>query len=138
MSRLLISEMEKRYEPWFEADNSLEVIDIGHCIAHLPRAEPRANRPDGLVMFMQEAYRCLKPGGTLTVHTVAASTPLAVADPEAVRFFNAATWLHFAKPASADDWVWGKYGKDWGTRFSVVHEVTGDDASVITMEKPCD
>jgi len=133
MSRLLINEMEKWHEPWFHEDNSLEVIDIEKCIAHFPHGEP-----DGLVTFMQEAFRCLKPGGTLTIHTHVASNPLAVADPEAVRFFNSASWLHFAKPADVDDWAWGKYGKDWGTRFNVIHEVQGDETCVVTMEKPDD
>jgi len=140
MSRLLIRELERYYDPWNVEDESLEIIDINYVIAQLPKAEPRMELADGLVVFMQEAFRCLQPGGSLTVRAPLASNPSAVADPLATRYFNEGTFLHFAKPVDKEglDWRWGKYGVDHGTRFNIVHIAEDGGHIVCTMEKPID
>jgi len=140
MSRLLIRDIHnpRVYDAWNHEDESLEVIDISKEIAHLPGGDPRIDLEDGLVVFMQEAWRCLKPGGSLTIHVPVASHPDAVADPLARRFFNEGTFLHFGKPVDVDDWKWDRYGKDHGTRFNIVHTSCGGGILNCMMEKPDD
>ena len=139
MSRFLIRDIHDPivYDAWDVNDDSLEVIDINSVVAHLPKAEPRMQLEDGFVIFMQEAYRCLAPGGRLTIRAPLASNPSSVADPLAQRYFNEGTFLHFAKPVDKEerDWKWGKYGKDHGTRFNIVHLAEDGGFIVCVMEK---
>lgn len=136
-SRLRFASVEepfRAYEPWPTADGELEVVDIGPCVAHLPKAEPRQSLEDGLVVFMSEAYRSLAPGGLLTVKAPAASDPHAVADPLAQRYFNNGTWLHFAVPPDMENPAPGVH--DFGFRFRLLNLAKEGEGLVVTMEKP--
>ena len=124
--------------PWPLNDASVEFIDIGTCVAHLPHGDPRIEHEDGFVHFMREAWRVLIPGGLLTVTAPLATNSFSVADPRACRYFNEGSFVHFARPTQVEpeDWRWDRYGVDNGTRFlqvNIAHDAIG---VVATLEKP--
>lgn len=124
--------------PWPVEDETVEVIDVGLFVAHLPHGDPRLEIEDGFVHFMRESWRALMPGGILTITAPAATASYSVADPQACRFFNEGSFLHFARPAikEPEDWKWGRYGKDFGTRFVMVNIAPDESTVVATLEKP--
>jgi len=53
-------------------------------------------------------------------------------------FKDAVAYLDGQMGGNVDDWIWGKHGKDHGTRFNIVHLVDDDGFVFCTMEKPHD
>lgn len=95
--------------PWPWADGTIESFHSSHYCEHTPMY--REDGQDGLIAFMNEAYRCLrkpvgKPGddgyvegGSMTIiHPYAMSTR-AFQDPTHRRFIPEATWYYFS-----EDW----------------------------------
>lgn len=138
-SRLFVLSLTEPVEllsEWPIADGSLDVVNIGEQVAHLPHAcGCEGDRIDGFVHFMQEAYRCLEVGGLLSIRAPMASHPHALLDPRYCRFFGEHSFSMFAKPDDQDEWKWDKYGTDFGVRFNMVNLTTAEDAIWASMEK---
>lgn len=126
--------------PWPLADESVEFIDIGTVVAHIPHGDPRIENAaeDGFVFFMKEAWRVLIPGGLITISAPLATNSFSVADPRACRFFNEGSFVHFARPTQLEpeDWRWDRYGTDNGTRFLQVNIACDKFCVVASLEKP--
>jgi hypothetical protein len=121
------------YKGWPYNDDTLEVVDIGREIAHLPGAEPRFGLEDGLVIFMREAHRCLEPGGILMIKAPSATSSRCIADPLAQRYFNRETWSHFGDSPDIGR-LPGSF--DFGFRFNVINVAQDGTSWAVTLEKP--
>lgn len=79
--------------PWPFADNSYEEIAALHLVEHL----------NNLVVFMNECWRVLKPGGALFLTTPeAGSNPdLTHADPTHVRCYRKHSFINYFTPSEA-------------------------------------
>jgi SAM-dependent methyltransferase len=130
--------------PWPHRDDSVEMVRIRDCITHLPHADARQDLPDALVVFMQEAYRVLQPGGVLSLVVPTAASPLAIASPLICRHFCRESFFAFGKPGPgmlpqehyAESWAYKCFGVDFGTRFDIVELEELAAAFEVEMVKP--
>ena len=117
------------------ADESLEVINIGPEISHLPKGDPRTGTEDALVVFMQEAWRTLQPLGVLMVKYPKASSAICLSDPLTARYLSQGTWLHFGFHAESEAQV--PMRRDHGTNFKIVNIADeGTEYWSATLVKP--
>lgn len=85
--------------PWPWKDRSVNELHCSHYVEHIP-LEVWPNQGagplvDGLCMFMNEAHRILKKGGTFTIRHPHNRSDRAFQDPTHRRFIPAATWWYF-------------------------------------------
>lgn len=156
--------------PWPFEDNSVSEAFCSHYVEHVPRealvllpsngngteiADHRITK-DGLIAFMEEVHRILKPRGTITITYPHLRSDRAFQDPTHTRFIPEATWSYFAKdwrevqnldhyPITCDFGIENMYYTgfqgDWGSRsvqsqqFALAHywNVAGD--VVVVMKK---
>ncbi len=130
--------------PWpFESD-SVEELHSSHFVEHIPHDLPGETEiNDGLVLFMDECYRILKPEGKLTIIHPHAMSSRAFQDPYHRRYIPEATWWYFSRewretnnldhyPINCDfklDSMSGSYLGDWANRaqqaqqFALAHYI---------------
>jgi len=101
------------YYPWPIDDGSVDEIECSHYIEHIPfdwhdaintatndiYIDPgkTAPRKDGLIKFMDECYRILKPGGKMSVVSPYYSSVRAWQDPTHRRAISENTFFYFNK-----------------------------------------
>lgn len=76
--------------PWPLASDSVDELHCSHFIEHIPMTETPDGR-DMLLAFFDEAFRVLKPGGTMTVIWPALKSVRAFQDPTHRRFIPGET-----------------------------------------------
>lgn len=85
--------------PWPWADQSVDGLCSSHFLEHLPAQEVRqVGRyfgKDMLVVFMDEAYRVLKPGCAFEIIVPSGRSDRAFQDPTHRRFFVPASFLYY-------------------------------------------
>jgi SAM-dependent methyltransferase len=84
--------------PWPFEDNSVDELFCSHYVEHIPHDifNPTDTR-DGLIQFMDECYRILKPGGKLTIQVPFGSSIRAFQDPTHRRFLFKESFYYFNK-----------------------------------------
>jgi len=85
--------------PWPFKDNSVDEIHCSHYIEHIPHDVQGEDKRDGLIQFMDEIYRILKPGGKAVFIAPYYSSMRAFGDPTHVRYIS--------------DWTFYYYNKEW-------------------------
>ena len=76
--------------PWLWAPEAVDTILISHVMEHVP--------PDSLNGIMLEAWRVLKPGGTLEIRVPFYRCYDAIEDPTHVRVFELGSFRHLLRP----------------------------------------
>jgi predicted SAM-dependent methyltransferase len=83
--------------PWpFEAE-SVDEIYCSHYIEHIPHDIPGEDKRDGLIQFMDECYRILKPGGKLFLVAPYGKSSRALGDPTHRRSIVDETFSYYNK-----------------------------------------
>jgi SAM-dependent methyltransferase len=90
--------------PWPFEDNSVDEIYCSHYIEHIPHDINNADSRDGLIQFMDEVYRILKPGAKAIFIAPYYSSERAWGDPTHRRAIN--------------DWTFYYYNKQWREEFN--------------------
>lgn len=83
--------------PWPFADNSVYEMRSSHFVEHIPHDLHNGNRKDGLIQFMEEAFRVLMPHGTFQIIAPYYTSIRAWQDPTHVRAITDITWTYFNK-----------------------------------------
>jgi predicted SAM-dependent methyltransferase len=112
--------------PWPWKDDSVDELFSSHYVEHTPMGNP-----DGLISFVEECYRILKPDHNITIVHPHGMSARAFQDPTHRRYIVPETWPYFAKdwreaaglghyPITTDFgiermWFTGFQG-DWGQR----------------------
>lgn len=81
--------------PWPFKDNSVYEFYCSHFVEHIPIQ--LADGSYGLNKFMEEVYRCLMPGGTITIVAPYYTSIRAWQDPTHCRAITELTFLYFSK-----------------------------------------
>lgn len=81
--------------PWPWPDNSVDHATSSHVIEHLPMRENIAE--DGLVIFLNELYRVLKPGAQAELRAPYGKSQRAFQDPTHRRYIVEGTFLYASK-----------------------------------------
>lgn len=81
--------------PWPLETNSVGEFFCSHFVEHIPHDLHNGSRFDGLVQFMDEVYRCLMPGGLITIISPYYTSIRAWQDPTHCRAISEATWQYF-------------------------------------------
>lgn len=115
------------WEKWPCEDDQLDSVEIGPFVSWLPFGDPRTKDPDPFVTMMQEAYRCIAPGGYLALKVPNAMHGGGIGFPLQQRVFNRTSFACFGRPVELDDqatkaadWAWDAFGADFGCRFDLV------------------
>jgi len=84
--------------PWNIESNSAQEVHCSHYIEHIPHdiKNPDDTR-DGLIQFMDEVYRILKPGGKFTIVCPYYTSIRAFGDPTHVRYIGEWSFYYFNK-----------------------------------------
>lgn len=83
--------------PWPLKDNSVYEMHCSHFVEHVPHDLHNGKRKDGLVQFMEEAYRVLMPHGTFHIVAPYYTSIRAWQDPTHCRCISDVTWTYFNK-----------------------------------------
>lgn len=84
--------------PWPIESESAEEVHCSHYVEHIPHDINNPNdQRDGLIQFMDEVYRILKPGGKLTVIVPYLTSFRAFQDPTHRRFVCKESFYYFNK-----------------------------------------
>ena len=83
--------------PWPFEDNSIDEIHCSHYIEHIPHDVKNEDNRDGLIQFMDECYRILKPKGKMKIIAPYYSSMRAYGDPTHVRFISDMTFWYYNK-----------------------------------------
>lgn len=84
--------------PWPIETESVEEIHCSHYVEHIPHDVNNPNDTrDGLIQFMDELYRILKPGGKATIIVPYLTSVRAFQDPTHRRFICKETFQYFNK-----------------------------------------
>lgn len=83
--------------PWPFEDNSVDEIHCSHYIEHIPHDVKNGIDLDGLIQFMNEVYRILKPNGKATIISPYYTSGRAFGDPTHVRFIGDLTFPYYNK-----------------------------------------
>ena len=85
--------------PWPWADNSVEDIYCSHYIEHIPmRGMSDRHLKDPLIMFFEECYRILTPGGMLYLRFPVCTAEPAFQDPTHKRYLSRHLVAYFNQP----------------------------------------
>ena len=84
--------------PWDIESDSVEELNCSHYLEHIPHDinNPNDTR-DGLIQFMDEVYRILKPNGKATFQVPYLTSVRAFQDPTHQRFICKETFQYFNK-----------------------------------------
>jgi predicted SAM-dependent methyltransferase len=105
--------------PWPFEDNSVDEIHCSHYVEHIPHDIESEDKRDGLIQFMDEVYRILKPGGKMTIIAPYYTSIRAFGDPTHRRFIC--------------DWTFYYYSKEWRDNNKLDHYGIKSDFD-ITLE----
>lgn len=83
--------------PWPFEDNSVDEVYCSHYIEHIPHDVKNGDNRDGLIQFMNELYRILKPGSKATIIAPYYSSMRAFGDPTHCRFISDMTFYYYNK-----------------------------------------
>ena len=84
--------------PWPFEDNSVDEINCSHYIEHIPHdIKNEKDDRDGLIQFMDEVYRILKPDGKITIIAPYYKNERAFGDPTHVRFIGDLSFPYWSK-----------------------------------------
>jgi len=83
--------------PWPFEDNSIDSIHCSHYVEHIPHNINNGDKRDGLIQFMNELYRILKPEGKVTIIAPYYTSIRAYGDPTHQRFICDWTFLYYNK-----------------------------------------
>ncbi len=83
--------------PWPFKDDEVYEFNCEHFVEHIPMTLPSGE--NGLIRFMEEAYRCLMPGGTIRFAAPYYSSIEAWQDPTHVRAISERTFVYFDRKA---------------------------------------
>ena len=83
--------------PWPFKDEEVYEFNCEHFVEHIPMTLPSGE--NGLIRFMEEAYRCLMPGGTIRIAAPYYSSIEAWQDPTHVRAISERTFVYFDRKA---------------------------------------
>ncbi len=78
--------------PWPFKSDSVDEVLVSHYVEHIPLDTPKG---DGLILFMNELHRILKPGGKATILAPYYSSMRCWQDPTHRRAISEATFLYF-------------------------------------------
>lgn len=105
--------------PWpLETSSITEAL----CIDYVHRTSPVGGAADGLIAFMNELYRVLRPDGAVQIVHPHAKTDLALQDPTATRLISDQTWWYF--------------DGEWRDREGVERPTIIADFEIIDIESP--
>jgi hypothetical protein len=117
--------------PWPFEESSVFEFNCEHYVEHIPHqifipkspflgeAEAHMLEKDGLILFMEEAYRCLIAGGLIRIIAPYYTSVRAWQDPTHVRAINEVTFNYFNKEAAEKAFVDHYTGK---CNFKVVSQ----------------
>jgi predicted SAM-dependent methyltransferase len=84
--------------PWPFEDNSVDEVYSHHYIEHIPHdIHNEKDKRDGLIQFVDEIYRILKPGGKAVLVAPYYTSMRAFQDPTHERFICDGTFYYFNK-----------------------------------------
>lgn len=83
--------------PWPFEDNSVDEIHCSHYIEHVPHVIEGEDKRDGLIQFMDEIYRILKPGCKATLIAPYYKSERAFGDPTHVRYIGDLSFPYYNK-----------------------------------------
>lgn len=83
--------------PWPFEDNSIDEIYCSNYVEHIPHDIQNGSKLDGLIQFMNECYRILKPDGKMTILAPYYTSMRAYGDPTHVRFICDFTFYYYNK-----------------------------------------
>lgn len=90
--------MDLQQFPWDIESESVEEIHCSNYLEHIPHNVNNPNdKRDGLIQFMDEAYRILKPGGKLFVQVPYGSSFRAYGDPTHERYLVDMSFYYYNK-----------------------------------------
>ena len=93
--------------PWPFEDNSVDEIHCSHYIEHVPHDIDNEDGRDGLIQFMDELYRILKPGAIANILAPYYKNERAFGDPTHRRYIG--------------DWSFLYWNKDWRDNNNLSH-----------------
>lgn len=83
--------------PWDIKSESTEEVHCSHFVEHIPHDIKDGDGRDGLIQFMDELYRILKPGGKATIIVPYLTSVRAFQDPTHRRFLCKESFYYFNK-----------------------------------------
>ena len=83
--------------PWPFEDNSVDEIFCSHYVEHVPHDIDNDDGRDGLIQFMDEVYRILKPGGKIEIVAPYYKNERAFGDPTHRRYIGDLSFLYWNK-----------------------------------------
>lgn len=89
---------------WPTDSNTVDHINASHVLEHIPAGDDR-------IFVMNEAWRVLKPGGTITITVPLAPSDDAFADPTHVSYWVPKSFDYFTQPIAQADYgirLWHK------------------------------
>lgn len=90
--------MNLQQYPWDIESESADEINCSHYIEHIPHDINNPNdKRDGLIQFMDECYRILKPGGKLLLSAPYYTSMRAYGDPTHTRYMADFSFLYYNK-----------------------------------------
>jgi predicted SAM-dependent methyltransferase len=92
---------------WPIESNTVDEIYCSHYVEHIPHNVNNGNSQDGLIQFMNELYRIMKPGATAIITAPYYTSIRAFGDPTHVRFIC--------------DWTFNYYDQDWLEANKLAH-----------------
>ena len=93
--------------PWPFEDNSVDEIHCSNYIEHIPHDIHNEDGRDGLIQFMDEMYRILKPEGSARIVAPHYKHERAYGDPTHIRYIG--------------DWSFLYWSRDWRDEGSLTH-----------------
>ena len=83
--------------PWPIEDSSVDEVHCSHYIEHIPHDAKNDDSRDGMIQFMDEVYRILKPGGKATIIAPYYTSTRAYGDPTHKRYISDMSFYYFNK-----------------------------------------
>lgn len=83
--------------PWPFEDNSVDEVYCSHYIEHIPHDVDNGDNRDGLIQFMDELYRILKPKGTVHIVAPYYKNERAFGDPTHRRYIGDLSFIYWNK-----------------------------------------
>ncbi len=83
--------------PWPFEDGSVDEIHCSHYVEHIPHDVNNEDKRDGLIQFMDEVYRILKPEGKINIVAPYYKNERAFGDPTHRRYIGDLSFLYWNK-----------------------------------------